>query len=757
MTKTAEKRKVNMPAGIRSKLTAAIVMLLVATILMVSTTYAWFTLSTAPEVTGITTNVGANGNLEMMLLNKDSFKSGADDLGVISEVGDSSAVKNLTEANEKWGNLVDLSDASYGLDDIVLLPARLNLTNAAALNGTVLLAPSYGTDGRVIEVNTATYSGAYEDHSWVYRDLAAHAGVRAIGTSSGVTQRLSAYRTAKTAVASYVSSAKNTAVNSLVANGQTLANIVVRHAVTDNGSDTYTLDEVKALQTMINALDQANTDAGKAIVSAVLANSLSANQTTELTDEQVTALVNACATATPSTVASTENVVLPGGFDAAKTQWEANNTVILDAKGKVDALVNENKESYTYAEITPVINNLIEKDHTTVAGVKNPTRADMQKLIDNITAAGMTVVMEMEDGAGIYADLAKLIGDFTASGFKVTVNYNSMIVTANVVIKTIGHDNPLIIPGLVYGTAPEETVGGEGTKTVLADTYGYALDFGFRTNALSSNLLLQTDAAQRVYSDATAPNTQGGGSYMQFTSNNVRTFSVEEVRALMSAIRVVFVSPTDAEASGYDVLGVAKLDITGTLDVNSGITTYTGGKVIDKDGKVLADGADDGAGIKADLLLCNYTYENGVFAVGTAKDKNSAITALDQNVAKKVTAIVYIDGDIVDNTMVANAAESMSGKLNLQFSSDATLKPMENTNVRQEGGTPSKDAPKVTYTQKAAAGATYTLGELTGTVKDGYTIYEGSDGEFYYSTNGTRYTRLTASNFTNAITLTSKP
>lgn len=145
------------------------------------------------------------------------------------------------------------------------------------------------------------------------------------------------------------------------------------------------------------------------------------------------------------------------------------------------------------------------------------------------------------------------------------------------------------------------------------------------------------------------------------------------------------------------------------------------------------------------------------FAVGTAKDKNSAITALDQNVAKKVTAIVYIDGDIVDNTMVANAAESMSGKLNLQFSSDATLKPMENTNVRQEGGTPSKDAPKVTYTQKAAAGATYTLGELTGTVKDGYTIYEGSDGEFYYSTNGTRYTRLTASNFTNAITLTSKP
>lgn len=758
MTKTAEKRKVNMPAGIRSKLTAAIVMLLVATILMVSTTYAWFTLSTAPEVTGITTNVGANGNLEMMLLNKDSFQSTADDLGVISDVGDSSAVKDLTEANETWGNLVDLSDASYGLDDIVLLPARLNLTNAAALDGTVLLAPSYGTDGRVIEVNTATYSGAYEDHSWIYKDLANHAGVRAIGTSSGVTQRLSAYRSAKAAVASYVSSAKTTATRSLAVNGQTLADIVMRHALPPEGGESYTLDEVKVLQTIISELKTANDEAGKAIVSAVLANSLSADGAEDLTDDQVAALVNACANATPETdFNAIDNVILPAGFEDAKNQWVLNNNTIATAKAKVDELVNQNKTSYTYDQISPVVEDLINKEYTTVAGVKNPGRDKMDEMVQNIQDAGFKVVMEMEDGAGIYADLAKLIGDITASGIYVTVTASGMTLrNVEVVIKTTGNTNPYI-SAIGCGAAPEETVGGEGTKTVLADTYGYALDFGFRTNAPSSNLLLQTDAAQRVYSDSVASNTQGGGSYMQFTSNNVRTFSVEEVRALMSAIRVVFVSPMDAEASGYDVLGVAKLDITGTFDETSGSTTYTGGKVIDANGTVLADGADGGAGIKADLLLCDYTYENDVFTVSEAKAKNSAITALDQNVAKKVTAIVYIDGDIVDNTMVANAAESMSGKLNLQFSSDATLKPMENTNVRQEGGTPSKDAPKVTYTQKAAAGDTYTLGELTGTVKNGYTIYEGSDGEFYYSTNGTRYTRLTASNFRDAITVTPKP
>ena len=759
MTKTATKRKVDMPAGIRTKLTAATVMLLIAAILMVSTTYAWFTLSTAPEVTGITTNVGANGNLEMLLLNKDSFKSTEDDLGVVSEVGDSNAVKALTEANLKWGNLVDLSDASYGLDNIVLMPSRLNLATASTLDSTVLLAPSYGTDGRVIDVNTATYSGAREGNSWVYKSFADYAGVRALGTSSGVTQRLSAYRTAKSAVTTNISAAKSAAQQSLTSNGQNLANIVMRHAMA-NADEAYTLDEIRSLQNMINALQTANDKAGAAIVQAVLANSLSAAQGTELTDAQVTALADACAAATPSTVGAIENVVPPTGFDAAKAQWEANNQTIGQAKNDVDALVAQNKASYAYAEIEGVVDQLINKNHTTVAGVKNPGRDDLQTIIDNVTAAQMTVVMEMEDGAGIYADIAKLVGDFTASGFKVKVTKDSLTITADVVIKTTGHDSPLI-SAITVGEAPAATVGGAGTTTILTDTYGYALDFGFRTNAAASNLLLQTDAAQRVYSDSEAENTQGGGSYMQFTTTNAKTFSVTEVRALMSALRVAFVAPQGTDdATQYDILGIAKLDITSVTDQNSGITTYTGGTIIDKDGKALADGATDtttgAAGIKAKLALYDYTLNgDGTLTIGAAKG-NGVLKALTQNHAEKVTAIVYLDGDIVDNTMVANAAESMSGKLNLQFASSATLKPMENTNMR-EGGSPSKDAPKVTYTQKAVAGDSYSVGGVTGTVKAGYTIYEGSDGNLYFSTNGTRYTPLTESNATYAITVTSNP
>ena len=53
MNKKMSKRQ----KDLKSKLMAAICMLLVSSIMMVSTTYAWFTLSTAPEVTGINTAV----------------------------------------------------------------------------------------------------------------------------------------------------------------------------------------------------------------------------------------------------------------------------------------------------------------------------------------------------------------------------------------------------------------------------------------------------------------------------------------------------------------------------------------------------------------------------------------------------------------------------------------------------------------------------------------------------------------------------
>lgn len=145
MAKT--KQKVKMPSGIRNKLMAAVSMLLVSTIMMVSTTYAWFTLSTAPEVKNISTTVAGNGSLEIALM--PTSGSFAD----ISKSGNSGTnaggTAALTLANTSWGNLITLSDGTtpdpYGLGKITLNPASLNSNDLTK----PLAVAEYGYDGRI--------------------------------------------------------------------------------------------------------------------------------------------------------------------------------------------------------------------------------------------------------------------------------------------------------------------------------------------------------------------------------------------------------------------------------------------------------------------------------------------------------------------------------------------------------------------------------------------------------------------------------
>lgn len=778
MTKTEKnreekKRKVVMPAGIRNKMVAAVSMLLVASIMMVSSTYAWFTLSTAPEVTGITTNVGANGNLEMMLLNKDSFNSTEENLGVESGVNDSMAAQKVTLANLKWGNLVDLADQSYGLQSIVMNPARLNIqgdaTGGYKLNSALLKAPSYTSDGRVLDVNKDTQTSGYStDGTWKWDEKADNAyGVRVIGTTSGVTERLTAYRAAISARAAAIESAKNSARNSLLNNGQALANIVVKAALEEN--PTFEKADLETLKGLVEQLKTANDAAGEAIVQTVLAYNLSdQNKVDNFTDADVAKLKEAFNGATAGTLPGTftraadENktgdIAQPDGTTDAVTKWLSNNTNITSAAQKLQALIKLNKDSYAYTEITEVVNMLIDKQHATVGGVKNPSKDRAQDIINNMTANNMVLAVEMESGSGIYADIAELVGDYTAAGLKVHVKYNAleMDVTTNMSTKVVtdaNKDTMPMIPKLDVGSAPAATLDASVTP-LLTDHYGYALDFGFRTNAAASELLLQTSGIQRVYNDAAdsgmSDKTQGGGSYMEFRTNNTTNFSVDELRALMSALRVVFVEPVQTENAGvtYNVLGVAAADIKGTTDDGTGITTYTGGTLM-ANGTALAEGADTATanGLKAGLYLHNYTVGNGgIITLGEKKADKSVLTALDQNLAKKVTAIVYLDGDIVDNTMVANAASSMTGSLNLQFSSSAALKPMENTGMRG-GGSTAADA-NVTYTVFKTAGEKYTSDGFTGTVNPGYTIYkdDATPANYYYqSANGAKV-RLTKQN-----------
>lgn len=146
-----------MQKQVTGKLMAAISMLLVSAILMCLTSYAWFILSTAPEVSNLKTTAGANGALEIALQSTNEAGNGRAD--ITSAVGSSHAKNAATVSNTYWGNVVDLTEG-YGLDNIQLYPSRLKLNpvgdSYTVDTGSILQVPQFGQDGRVTSLLNAT-------------------------------------------------------------------------------------------------------------------------------------------------------------------------------------------------------------------------------------------------------------------------------------------------------------------------------------------------------------------------------------------------------------------------------------------------------------------------------------------------------------------------------------------------------------------------------------------------------------------------
>lgn len=658
--------------GVKKKLTAAIAMLLVATIMMVSSTYAWFTLSTAPEVTGITTSVGANGNLEMALLNDTTW----DDMSKISSgVGDSmSVLGDTTKSNETWGNLVDLgatvagaTENAYGLDVINLNPARLNVKagdTGLARSGSFLMTPAYGSDGRVSTLNANTANGKLVSTTEGFEMSEAAHGVLAIGTANSMTDTELAFRNARAAVTTNMNAAKNTAAATLSAQGGSLGAIAVQHATAADGTqESYTGAQAKAVQDTLTGLQTSVNYIKAALQNAVLA--------------------YAATTATVPNISATaiEFTVSGSDADSALITARAGDTDVAVPKAMKTVIFNYNALAQKIASAVTEANNLnaAEDGTNTWEAIKTPLtyimNTEQVKLNDwtleqvKENKAGYVTKFQQDGGAfltlptgsGALADIADFAGDYNANITmqNVDVGFGAMELKANIATKTTVSPVYLqaIVNTLATKTAYKETETAAAKK--ITDTYGYVIDLAFRTNAAGSKLQLQTAAANRIYSGETNEEVMGGGSYMTFKASDP-SFTNAQVIELMKAIRVVFI---DGTAEGK-ILGVA------TLNTDAAETT--------------ADG------IKAELTLKEYTIvdpaakgSNGNLTIGTQK-ANQELVSLVQNTPTAISAIVYLDGDHVDNADVANAAQSMSGTLNLQFSSTATLTPMDYTPLKGE-------------------------------------------------------------------------
>lgn len=661
--------------GVKKKLTAAIAMLLVATIMMVSSTYAWFTLSTAPEVTGITTSVGANGNLEMALL-PTSGKTG----DINTSVGDST--KAAAERNVTWGNLVDLSDNdTYGLNDVKLYPARLNVTGNGTDGYSVatsqLLTPTYGNDGRVDTLTANTFSAVYADAAFkapANADAQTY-GVRAIGTTSGMNARQIGYRNAKASAATYTSAARNEGAKTISANGDALARILVNHYMGDSTNATYTATDVDAVRNMATGLKTALGNVDNALRQYLIAE-VAAKLTGETADTEFAgakAAIEKTDTKLSELLTTYNNA--PTGLMEVVNAVETDIATVDSIISNIDTSKGDgSKTSWTWDELNAWLSKIANTSSVTINGLKleGEGAASKDNLINQVIADKFIVKVNMGDGSGLFSNVAKYAGTYQAN---ITVNdidvpkLGKVSASAQVTAET---KVTALLDSITLSAAPTNT--GAGANTTITDTYGYIIDLAVRTNAASANLKL-SDAKQRIYDGSDNADTMGHGSTMSFkTSEN---FGDEQVKALMANIRVVFL-----DGNGK-VLGVAALDMTSaTLDAENGWTAplhlyqYT------------IAAAEPGVASGKLVLTTQTTGEDENKVTSLVPVEGDVLCELAQNQATKISALVYLDGDSVQNKDVANAELSMSGKMNLQFTTDAELKPMDYTPLKNGTANP---------------------------------------------------------------------
>ena len=715
--------------GIKGKLISAVAMLLVAIIMVVSSTYAWFTLSTAPEVTGISTAVGANGALEMLLLTQDENGAWVYGEGVVEADKD---------VNTYWGNLVDVSTKegqNYGLDNIVLYPSKLAVTGNSIASGIVKF-PIYGPDGRVSDLSSGAVTGIYKDGAF-YPDNGY--GVRAVGSSSGKTERQLAYRAAISVAGTQMSVARTKAAESLKAKGAAIANIAVKRA---NNQDDYKKEDIANLLVMTGILRNdvvpAIEEAYKQYIIAYAASNAIGTAPegheaayegfyTNVADwfETTGNTIYNFATKFPNDFAG-ENAAnitinLPTEVTTGIDKLEDTRDNVVAADTELNTLHDSKTDTdvIKWSEFNTNLYKLVNVDVLTVCGMAvTDIRDDKEAFIQKVAAAMSTtgIVLAMPTEGGVFADVADQCGDYDTGIVIPELTYGTMTVPdVSARMETKSTVKPSYLNVVKAGVSGKEPANDGGAEMPISEFYGYIIDLAFRTNAAESNLLLQTAPKDRIYSDnAENDQTWGKGSTMTFKSTTP-DFSDTQVKALMEHIKIVFFTPGE---DNNTVLAYAKLDIAASVTGVDGVTaniylykTVNATKITNATYKVGADGTEtpgtvyavaeeDGTTTyyKDDMCTEVILVTDGIHEAEAApveitlKEGDAVIQALTQNAIAHVSALVYLDGETITNgNVAATMSESMKGTMNLQFASSATLVPMDyaqyQTQNNNQGGT----------------------------------------------------------------------
>lgn len=652
--------------GLKERLAAVALLLVVSTVMMISATFAWITLSRAPEVTGINTTISGNGNLEIALSDKDGLAPDEFDV-------DESLTKgvNVTLSNLEWGNLINLSDPSYGIDNLALRPAQLNTAN---LLGSPLWGAVYAEDGRITALDSnyayAMFNGTEFKTSNEY-------GVRAIAsytaTISGDTQ--AKYKEMRDAVQA-ASSVVNQKYADVIKNFDSLGTMISKYAQdkldkSNPGTNLapYLVDVLK----VYNALDAtmaAQKDAYVALANFQLymhANNTGGTYTpvtwTDLeashanyntTSADAVSKNGAISLVNLSTFIEDLNLLETdiSYLEKYRDEYQTNSTAYYWASGG-DAKYNINN----------MISRLIDYSNMTIDLNDDGT----EKKVSSLGASDATALLganNKERKAYVYNGILRRVED-NIIGPSYRLNGNAQCTIRVTYVLTITVKGKAYTKASGPSTFESSFEKAKGTDLVAADqvaedTYGMAVDLWVRTNAESTCLTLEGataadengniiryDGANRIWGRVPSTDTiyttestsQGGGScyiyYADTPEDMARSLD------LLDSMKVAFVS------QGGTLLATAEMDTVNYCAVNGRVTVPL---VLDTNTKT------------------TYTYKDSMNQEVVGK----AITTLTYDAAERITAIIYLDGTRLTNDNVLAASE-IQGQLNIQFGSSKDL------------------------------------------------------------------------------------
>lgn len=606
-------------------------LLLICAILLGTASYAWITIATAPDVMGINTNIGANGSLEIALLNQETY---VDPSLITSKIGGSLEANNPLLANVQWGNVLDLSDPSYGLGNITLIPSRLDVSPGLVVSNNLLTVPSYSEDGRFNQFNTSMGSGVYIEgaagkSSFIFDPQNPGYGIRGIGTITGISAQEAALVYSRTAVKSYSASAEAAIIRFWETHGEDFFYIVhhegffTKWEETEKAVETFYLMATDMLE-ILDLFDSALRQGMIGYLSSAIESEKEFNAIKEIIENKSIPL---------SSLFDYIPVSIPTLYTSCIGSLETDIRQMERIRGQYISYIN-GVISLSQINMSTTMQGFLDTHKSYINGEivfyldsEFPLTEDNELTVLTHTPGYIDPYGEVLHSIPLY------IGDYNAF-----FNYDGK--SFEVVTLTKSDESP-ILESISLALDALVTNEDDPMQAVnLNEVYGFVMDMAFRCNE-DSNLLLQTAEDFRVDGGSELIDFQGGGSYMRFTSEQM---SNQQIVLMMDAIRVGFLDNQN------NLLGIAKLNTSNFAATNVGVT----------------------------VPLCMYDFtvlESGAIKTGQRLDDGAVITGLNRGQPVVLSVVVWLDGDYVDNSLAAIRDQSMVGVLNLQFASSADLNP----------------------------------------------------------------------------------